>query len=835
MAKVLFADVVPKLSEHSLAAVRSFGFAQMTPVQAATIPLFLKNKDVCVEATTGSGKTLAFGLPIFEILRNNFESSNKYDVGALVVAPTRELATQIYEVLSKIAAAYNGKYSCGLFVGGTNVAESAAEHDRKGAQVVIGTPGRIIDMKNRFTDTFNLKKLEVLVLDEADTLLDMGFKDAINQILSALPKQRRTGLFSATQTAEVKELARAGMRNPVSISVRVQGNPDAAGSNAIHGKQATPSSLDNFFAVCEYDERPEALAKFIVAHKTEKIIVFCATCACVDYYSRAFEQLAKKKAFCEDQLHIVGLHGKMIPKKRMGLYQRFLGLSAGVMFSTDVAARGVDIPDVDWIVQMASPKDPAFFVHRVGRTARAGKKGGALLLVAENERSYVELLRGRGVPLREMDLETSNKNSKKGSGVKNGSECDSNDSDNDSDDGGEKLTLAPSEWKGCNVLEELKQLSMIDRDLLEGGSTAFMSFLRAYKEHICSFIFRFGDLDIGAVARSYALLRLPKIPETRGVKGRPIVFETTPINTSTIPYRHEEKEKARQRRLKAFAEEAEREAAELAAEEEDDNAYDSNDNASVRTSRTGKDKGPKWIPAEQYQASKEVEEPRKRKKRVTVQQKVMNEWDELAAEETAYKKFKKGKLSKKDYDKCLVSSIEIDSDTGEAILPVSKKSKSGENGADSHSNGNGSDDDSLDGDNDASDDDFDFGADSDDDDDDDNDNDDDDGDDNMPSKKKKIRIAAVSSTVKTKYGKKAAKLPFKKSRSFNVTAADNAVKNIDYRRKNMRFGDKGGGSKSNAAKQSSSKIHGRSGGRGGGRGGGGGGGRGRGGRGGGRR
>jgi ATP-dependent RNA helicase DDX55/SPB4 len=232
----------------------------------------------------------------------------------------------------------------------------------------------------------------VLVLDEADTLLDMGFKDTINQLLAVLPKQRRTGLFSATQTKEVRELARAGLRNPVSISVRVQskgGAENQPGGAVSSVQQATPSTLDNSYMVCPHDQRPDELVTFLNAHQNNKIIVFCATCACVDYYSNVFEQIAKRGKLLPKTFEIVGFHGKMIPKKRNLLYKKFVGLSSGVMFSTDVAARGVDIPDVDWIVQLAAPRDPAFFVHRVGRTARAGKVGGALLFVTAEEQVLI--------------------------------------------------------------------------------------------------------------------------------------------------------------------------------------------------------------------------------------------------------------------------------------------------------------------------------------------------------------------------------------------------------------------------------------------------------------
>ena len=391
-----FKDINPSLSPECLEAVAAFGRKigvdpiYPTPVQAASIPLFLSNKDVCVEATTGSGKTLAFGIPIFEIIRRYESNILKYDVGAMVIAPTRyaivfyyilrtsyynllvltikfrELATQIFDVFSQFTSFYRS-IRCILLVGGSSVEENINDFTENGGQIVVGTPGRIIDIKKKCLQ-FNLKKLEVFVLDEADTLLDMGFKDAINQIFSWLPKQRRTGLFSATQTKETQELARAGLRNPVSISVRVQQKSGAGNKDKNEKVQtmATPSTLTNAFAICEYDHRPGFLVSFLQQHVNDKIIIFCATCACVEYYSLAFERLCKQDELFPKSFTVVGFHGKMVPKKRKGLYQRFVSVhSAGaVMFCTDVAARGIDIPDVDYIVQLAAPKDPDFFVHR---------------------------------------------------------------------------------------------------------------------------------------------------------------------------------------------------------------------------------------------------------------------------------------------------------------------------------------------------------------------------------------------------------------------------------------------------------------------------------------
>lgn len=269
-----------------------------------------------------------------EMLSSKFNEKNKHDVGALIIAPTRELATQIFDVLSQLGKFYSSIKLC-LFVGGVSLQENLSTFLNNGGHVIVGTPGRVVDIQGR-CDYINFKNLEVLVLDEADTLLDMGFKESINQILSFLPKQRRTGLFSATQTKEVKELARAGMRNPVSVAVRVQVASVAPSKSkqltqSTNEAQSTPSTLENQYIIAEYEDRPKILAKFISKHADQKIIVFCATCACVDYYSEAFYAITKssKQNFLPLNHPIVGFHGKMVPKKRTAIYNKFVGWKAG--------------------------------------------------------------------------------------------------------------------------------------------------------------------------------------------------------------------------------------------------------------------------------------------------------------------------------------------------------------------------------------------------------------------------------------------------------------------------------------------------------------------------
>lgn len=634
-AILYFHDIIPKLSIKTIQSLECFGFQQMTPVQAATIPLFLNHKDVLVEAVTGSGKTIAFAIPIFEILdrlyiTNNTtnEKTQKYDIGAMIIAPTRELATQIYDILS-IFSQYHINIQCCLVVGGTSIHESLQQFEDKGGQVLIGTPGRIADILQR-THLFNFKKLEVLVLDEADTLLSMGFRDTIENILKVIPKQRRTGLFSATQTKEVKELARAGMRNPVVVTVRVQHNKPSssitsststsASANTNTRQQSIPSTLSNYYCIANYDKRLEITLRFLLQHVNDKIIIFCATCACVDFYANVIQELVKENQILPNDLNIFSLHGKMVPKKRSLLYQKFYKVNYGILFCSDVAARGIDIPNVDWVIQLVAPKDPSFFIHRVGRTARAGKVGGAVLFVTDDELPYIELIRGRGVPLVEFVVNEDEENCTLPSLTNKDS------------------TSSTKTLDGNLLHEHMKLIIQQDRKYLELGSTAFISFIRAYKETMLPFIFRLEELDIGSVARGYALLRLPKIPETRGVKGKPIVFDKSNIDTSTISYKHKEKEQARQKKLKEYkllkvVEELELEA--------------NNKGNSILSIQVKKP----WLPSEEYIRE---EEKRKRKKKQSFTQKINEEWDELAEEETKFKKFKKGKISQKEYERSLL-------------------------------------------------------------------------------------------------------------------------------------------------------------------------------------
>uniref|UniRef100_A0A672SKR0 ATP-dependent RNA helicase n=1 Tax=Sinocyclocheilus grahami TaxID=75366 RepID=A0A672SKR0_SINGR len=454
-----------KLHDSILQTLRELKFAYMTPVQFACIPLFMSNKDVAAEAVTGSGKTLAFVIPALEILLKREEKLKKMQVGALIITPTRELALQISEVMGRFLQGFP-QFRQILLIGGSNPIEDVEKFKTQGANILIATPGRLEDMFRRKADGLDLatavKSLDVLVLDEADRLLDMGFEASLNTILGYLPKQRRTGLFSATQTQELEKLVRAGLRNPVRITVKEKGV-------AASSMQKTPARLSNYYAICRAEEKFNTLVAFLRQHKHEKQLVFFSTCACVEYFGKALEGLIKNVS-----IHCI--HGKM-KHKRNKIFADFRALKSS-------------------------------FVHRCGRTARIGNQGNALVFLLPMEESYVNFL---------------SINQK----------C--------------PLQTYPPVKDVVDVLPKLKAMALGDRAMFEKGMKAFVSCVQAYAKHECSLIFRIKDLDFAALARGFALLRLPKMPELRG-KTFPD-FKQEAIDTDTIRFKDKNREKLRQKRL----------------------------------------------------------------------------------------------------------------------------------------------------------------------------------------------------------------------------------------------------------------------------------------------
>ena len=479
-----FSSIRPPLSRGVLDYVQQQGFTQMTPVQAATIPLFLDNKDVAVQAVTGSGKTLAFLIPVVEYLQR--KTYKPKQVAALILSPTRELAIQSYGVAVELCKACGHRTPLLLVGGGSSgggginhrpVTKDLETFRQEGSDIVIGTPGRVEDVLTKYS-AMDCSELDCLILDEADVLLNMGFATSLQNILAKLPKMRRTGLFSATtsssSTSSLKEwMKKVGMRNPVWIDVTVTSASDDQKADTEASATATPSTLTNYYVVTFLEEKLSRLVAFLKQHKQEKMIVFFLTCACVDFFGTALQQILT-------EMNIELLHGKMVQKRREKTMERFKEGTSQILFCTDVAARGIDVSDVEWVVQYDAPQDPSFFVHRVGRSARAGRTGHSLLFLAPKEEAYVDLLRMRKVPL---------------SIIQSSEHCcppgDVDETARSSKDTGALASAAPDLESIENILPILTNLVVQDRDLLEKGTKAFISYVRAYKEHHCAFIFRY--------------------------------------------------------------------------------------------------------------------------------------------------------------------------------------------------------------------------------------------------------------------------------------------------------------------------------------------------------
>ena len=371
------------LSGATAEGLRAGGFETLTAVQRAALPHALVGRDVLASAKTGSGKTLAFLVPLLERLYEERWGPGD-GLGAMVITPTRELALQIFGVLKTVGAAHG--LSGGLLVGGNALAEESLRVGRM--NVLVCTPGRLLQHMDSTPD-FSCDNLQVLVLDEADRLLDMGFRRALDAIVANLPPSRQTLLFSATQTENVAELARLSLRDPEVVAVH-------AASAA-----ATPLKLSQAWVRVSPGEKLDALWGFLRSHLRSKTIVFLATCGQVRFVHSAFKHL-------RPGVPVKALHGKMKHPRRLAVFRDFTeaGKGAGmVLFATDVAARGLDFPDVDWVVQLDCPEDIEAYVHRVGRTARFQRGGRALLMLNPSEvAGMTGALQAARVPIREIKL-----------------------------------------------------------------------------------------------------------------------------------------------------------------------------------------------------------------------------------------------------------------------------------------------------------------------------------------------------------------------------------------------------------------------------------------------
>ncbi|KAJ4476733.1 DEAD-domain-containing protein [Lentinula aciculospora] len=442
------------LSEQTTRALTDMGFSTMTPVQAKSIPVLLAGKDVLGAARTGSGKTLAFLIPAVELLhRLKFKPMN--GTGIIIVSPTRELALQIFGVAKDLMQHHSQTF--GIVMGGAN---RRAEEEKltKGVNLVVATPGRLLDHLEG-TKGFIFRNVKALIIDEADRILEIGFEEQMKKIISILPNENRQSmLFSATQTTKVNDLARISLRpGPISIDVDKEEST------------STVTTLSQGYVVCPSDKRFLLLFTYLKMNRKKKIIVFFSSRNSVKYHAELLNYI---------DVPVLDLHGNQKQQKRTNTFFEFMNAESGILLCTDVAARGLDIPRVDVIIQYDPPDDPRDYIHRVGRTARAGKVGKSLLFLLESELGFLRYLKEAKVPLNEFSF--------------------------------------PQE-RILNIQSQLEKLLSKNYYLHQSAKDGFRSYLQAYASYSLKKIFDVNALDLAKVGKAFGFAVPPRVNLNLGV------------------------------------------------------------------------------------------------------------------------------------------------------------------------------------------------------------------------------------------------------------------------------------------------------------------------------
>ena len=403
------------LSQKTINGLSETKYYKLTPIQRATLPHSLAGRDILAASKTGSGKTLCFLIPLLECLYRE-RWSKEEGLGVLVILPTRELAIQVFEVLNKIGKYHN--FSVGLVIGGNNVEKEKEAINYM--NILIGTPGRILQHVTE-TAMFSADNLKMLIIDEADRILDEGFEENITEILNYLPTNRQTLLFSATLTKNLKRLVKLKLSSPEYINLS---NTDSVITNEVDIEELNknelsimksqsneiakaeddnsgliPKNLNQFYTIVEAHEKVDVLYSFFKTHKMSKCLVFVTSVKQVRFFSEVFKKLKLG-------MTILDLHGRQSQGKRSSTFYTFSQKrNSVVLFATDVLSRGVDFPAIDWVIQLDAPEDISAYIHRVGRTARYKSEGSAILFVSSKEEAFIEELKQKKIDIRKMKFQ----------------------------------------------------------------------------------------------------------------------------------------------------------------------------------------------------------------------------------------------------------------------------------------------------------------------------------------------------------------------------------------------------------------------------------------------
>lgn len=345
------------LPQEIVRAVEEMGYEEATEIQAKAIPLLLEGKDVVGRSQTGTGKTAAFGLPAVAMI----DPEGARRVQALILCPTRELAMQASQEIEKFSKYLPYVKACAIY-GGADIERQIVQL-KKGATIVVGTPGRVMDHIRRHT--LHLEELRSIILDEADEMLNMGFREDIEEILQYIPEERQTVLFSATMPPQIMAITGEYQRDPIVVGVEQ--------------KSRTVESVAQFYYEVPMGRKTDALQMLLIAFEPKLSMIFCNTKAMVDELTENLVAKGFKAA---------GLHGDMKQQSRTQVLNAFKSGRINILIATDVAARGIDVDDVDAVFNYDIPQDNEYYIHRIGRTGRAGRTGSAYTIVSGRKQVY---------------------------------------------------------------------------------------------------------------------------------------------------------------------------------------------------------------------------------------------------------------------------------------------------------------------------------------------------------------------------------------------------------------------------------------------------------------
>jgi len=470
------------ISSKTIQGLNSSKYFNLTPIQRCTLPHTLGGRDLLGASKTGSGKTLCFLIPVLENLYREGWVKEE-GLGALILLPTRELAIQVFEVINKIGKYHN--FSVGMVIGGNDYEKE--RYVVSNMNILIGTPGRVLQHMSE-SYMFNADNLKMLVIDEADRILDEGFEEELLKLLNYLPKNRQTMLFSATLTRNLKRLVKIHMRSPEYINLsntdsvlnaieninknelsimKVNNNNSNNTTNDNNSNDLIiPKNLNQFYTIVEPEDRINILYSFLKTHKTSKCLVFVSSRKQVRYFTEVFKHLKLGMLFLD-------IHGKQKQGKRSSTFYTFSQKrNSVVLFATDIASRGVDFPAIDWVIQLDPPEDISQYIHRVGRTARYKSDGNSVLFVSEKENNFINELKIRKINILKMKIPQNKIN---------------------------------------NIVPVVRSLLSEHKELIELAEKAITSYVKSINLMTNKTVFNIKNIDLGKLALSYGLVSSPEM------------------------------------------------------------------------------------------------------------------------------------------------------------------------------------------------------------------------------------------------------------------------------------------------------------------------------------